>query len=917
MLLNRRKQLAAIVLAGVVTMNLLGPGNAWADTSSLDSTAESTAESSGEEAAVYSTTEPKAAESGDTESVEEEKVSSENSEGSSSENASGESSGAAGTNTGSGSAGESESEKESSTSENYSSGTQVTEAPTAAPTGTASGSSTSGASSGTESGSTSSSASGTTSGGTSGTASGTASGGTESGTTASEHTLSIEYVYSDGTEAAPSYSESVSEGANYSVSSPKVSGATADTAAVSGIMGKVNISVTVTYSRNQSETTPAPQEESNSSQYTLTINYRDTNGSRVSDSYVGTYKKGAEYYVESPDIDGYYTDKEAVSGTMQGDKSVTVVYYADPEPVPKPTQAPSVSAAASALISAAKNTSELSGFTQIAKKYAYANVRTFLNIREGKGTDSRIVGVLYPKNLCYVIADEDQDWVYVESGTVRGFVYKNWLTIGTEADQYVKQTGEDKCTLATQLVAPADNQAFRYTLTTTRTIPTSSSYTYTSTSANRQAMITFAEQFLGHPYVWGGTDLLNGCDCSGFTQQVYAAFGIAIPRCSYEQAEAGTKILATDAEPGDLIFYARNGVVYHVLMYIGNGQAVNASSSTTGIIISNVDYTKACWACRFINDGTVTSTQASSLVEIGKKAYEGDSEAQQKIIAAIATASNKEWSEYGFCRSVLIAQVIQESGWLSFSGAANGGIQPSDNNIIGMNASLLNGSWTSPWTGTSAIRYVPQNVNGTDVYDYEEMRTYPDIESCLEDYAAFKVGLHQDIKGVTDTETVINTGLAGYATDPAYYTSVRNLITKYGLTRYDSDTATGTYNKDSSVYTQDQLELIWAVVAQEDDVSYDGALAVISCAMNRADQNYGGYGTTALAQLTADGQFCYSPKVSDPSLWQARLNGNVADYVKQAVSDCLSKGVRNHSYMNFRSSNRTGSYIQIGSNWFF
>ena len=56
-----------------------------------------------------------------------------------------------------------------------------------------------------------------------------------------------------------------------------------------------------------------------------------------------------------------------------------------------------------------------------------------------------------------------------------------------------------------------------------------------------------------------------------------------------------------------------------------------------------------------------------------------------------------------------------------------------------------------PWTGTSAIRYVPQNVNGTDVYDYEEMRTYPDIESCLEDYAAFKVGLHQDIKGVTDT----------------------------------------------------------------------------------------------------------------------------------------------------------------------
>ena len=114
----------------------------------------------------------------------------------------------------------------------------MTEAPTAAPTGTASGSSTSGASSGTESGSTSSSASGTTSGGTSGTASGTASGGTESGTTASEHTLSIEYVYSDGTEAAPSHSESVSEGANYSIRFSEGLRATADTAAVSGIMGR-------------------------------------------------------------------------------------------------------------------------------------------------------------------------------------------------------------------------------------------------------------------------------------------------------------------------------------------------------------------------------------------------------------------------------------------------------------------------------------------------------------------------------------------------------------------------------------------------------------------------------------------------------------------------------------------------------
>ena len=140
---------------------------------------------------------------------------------------------------------------------------------------------------------------------------------------------------------------------------------------------------------------------------------------------------------------------------------------------------------------------------------------------------------------------------------------------------------------------------------------------------------------------------------------------------------------------------------------------------------------------------------------------------------------------------------------------------------------------------------------------------------------------------------------------------------EYSLTRYDSIAITGTSAKDDSSYTQEELELIWAIVAQEDDQSYEGALAVISSAMNRADANYGGYGTTALAQLTADGQYCYSPKVSDPSLWQRRLGGNVPDDVKKAVEDCLTKGIRNNTYLNFRSSNRTGDYIQIGANWYF
>ena len=129
----------------------------------------------------------------------------------------------------------------------------------------------------------------------------------------------------------------------------------------------------------------------------------------------------------------------------------------------------------------------------------------------------------------------------------------------------------------------------------------------------------------------------------------------------------------------------------------------------------------------------------------------------------------------------------------------------------------------------------------------------------------------------------------------------------------------GTYGHrtDATNYSQSDLELIWAIVAQEDNGSYKGALAVISSAMNRVESPTWSYeGSNALAQLTAPGQYCYS----NDTYWQARLGGNVPDYVKQAVNDCLKKGKRNHSYTSFRSTKgkTTGAdAVQIGGNWFF
>ena len=97
-------------------------------------------------------------------------------------------------------------------------------------------------------------------------------------------------------------------------------------------------------------------------------------------------------------------------------------------------------------------------------------------------------------------------------------------------------------------------------------------------------IVKYAMQFVGNPYVWGGTSLTDGCDCSGFTQQVYKHFGVNIPRCSYEQVNAGTSVQFDDLQPGDLLFFNRGAKIGHVAMYAGDGMIVHAKSTKCGIV---------------------------------------------------------------------------------------------------------------------------------------------------------------------------------------------------------------------------------------------------------------------------------------------------------------------------------------------
>ena len=212
---------------------------------------------------------------------------------------------------------------------------------------------------------------------------------------------------------------------------------------------------------------------------------------------------------------------------------------------------------------------------------AFANVQSFLYIRSEPTTDSEWVGKLYP-DYAAKITGPVGEWTKVESGNVTGYVYSRYITVGNEAQKKAEElvqnndTGnaEDAFTYAES----REEEAAR--------LQKEQEEQKAQAAGNGQAIVDYACQFIGNPYVWGGTSLTNGADCSGFVQSVFAHFGISLPRTTYDQIYAGVEVSYDQAMPGDLICY--DG---HIGIYIGNGQIVNAQNPEQGIGISPATYT--------------------------------------------------------------------------------------------------------------------------------------------------------------------------------------------------------------------------------------------------------------------------------------------------------------------------------------
>lgn len=258
-----------------------------------------------------------------------------------------------------------------------------------------------------------------------------------------------------------------------------------------------------------------------------------------------------------------------------------------------------------------------------------------LNVRADESTDSEIV-TQSDADSALTVLSEDNGWVkvavsedqvgYVSSDYVYlDYVYETAVTIEEEQAALAaqEQENEQQTTEAPATEAPATTQTTEAPATEATTqaqtteapkkeekvtstdvvVKDESSSTETvkqasSGSASGQAVADYAVQFVGNPYVYGGTSLTNGADCSGFVQSVYKNFGYSLSRTAASQAGDGKKVSLDSLQPGDLLFYHGYG---HVAIYIGGGQVVHASNKATGIKISSYDYSPIDKAVRVIN----------------------------------------------------------------------------------------------------------------------------------------------------------------------------------------------------------------------------------------------------------------------------------------------------------------------------
>ena len=208
-----------------------------------------------------------------------------------------------------------------------------------------------------------------------------------------------------------------------------------------------------------------------------------------------------------------------------------------------------------------------------------------LNVRDGQGTDAEILTQIGQGEEYNITGDAVDGWYPVKVGAIDGWVSGDYIetetsySYGETREEEEQRIAEEKALEEQRALEEAAREAAEQQAAAAQE-------TAVQAVSSGQAVIDYACQFIGNPYVWGGTSLTEGADCSGFVQSVYAHFGVSLPRTSYDMRSAGYEVSYEEALPGDLILY--DG---HVGLYMGDGNIVNAMNEEQGIGICSATYT--------------------------------------------------------------------------------------------------------------------------------------------------------------------------------------------------------------------------------------------------------------------------------------------------------------------------------------
>lgn len=271
---------------------------------------------------------------------------------------------------------------------------------------------------------------------------------------------------------------------------------------------------------------------------------------------------------------------------------------------------------------------DLWGYTNLG----IAKVDNHLNVRQEPDESGKLVGKMSNNTACEIVKlMPDGRWAQVKSGEVEGYVCLDYLLTGVDAFKQaksivkpmavsntdglnVREEPNVDCDIITRVasgealeVSAILDDGWVEVYLDDETVYVSAEYVEIDESLGTAITMTellygegvsdvrvdlcqYAKQFIGNPYVWGGTSLTNGADCSGFVMSVFAKYGVDLPHYSGSQAKCGTAVSLDNLKAGDLIFYGKGKTINHVAIYIGNGQVVHASNKREGIKISNMYY---------------------------------------------------------------------------------------------------------------------------------------------------------------------------------------------------------------------------------------------------------------------------------------------------------------------------------------